>query len=78
MRMLIKIRKSPERKFLVHIPTEELSREIQRLLKMGKKSKAAKIALEKGKVLLRIPAKDPSPLPAKIILTETTVHYDLM
>lgn len=79
MKIIIRTHNSPERVYLVDLPDNELIERIMALVNDGQRTNAIKTALDKGTIIREIPQhEDIAYIRAKLILTQTTVHYDLM
>ena len=77
MKVLIKIRNSPEQRFLVELCGKKLIKEVQNLAGKGKHSKAIVTALSKGKFQTELTEKEAANATAKLILTKENARYDL-
>jgi len=77
MKVLIKIRNSPEQRFLVELSGKKLIKEVRNLAESGKYSKAIVTALSKGKFQGELSEKEARNIAANIILTKDNARYDL-
>lgn len=71
MRVLVKIHRSPEHKFLVDLRTKRLIKEVNGLINKGKHSKALMTVLSEGNICKAITDKELPHLKADLILSET-------
>jgi len=78
MKILVVIRRSPAQRFLVNLHTNKLVKEVSTLVAKKRNSQAIVTALTKGKFEREIPETESGKVDADIILTEESVHYDLM
>jgi len=78
MKVLIKIRNSPERLFLVELIEKSLIEEIKKLIWCKKYSKAMVTALSRGKFQRELSHQDIPKLDAKLILTKENARWDLV
>lgn len=78
MRVLVKIYRSPEHKFLINVKSQKLIREVNRLIERGRHSKALVTVLSKGKVLKVIRETDSPDLKVDLILTENCAYRSLI
>jgi len=77
MHVLVVIRKSPVRRFLVELHTNRLVREVARLAGKRKNSQAIVTALTKGKFEREVGESDLPGVKADLILTEENARWDL-
>jgi len=77
MKVLVKIHRSPEQRFLVSIPDKALIREVCNLIKKNKRSKAIATVLSKGRFISEVSKQDLSNVKANMIITEEYVSRDL-
>lgn len=78
MRVLVKIHRSPEHKFLINVKSQKLIREVNRLIERGRHSKALVTVLSKGKVLKVLRETDSLGLKVDLILTENCAYRSLI
>ena len=78
MRILVVIKRSPARRFLVELHTNKLVREVSTLLARRRNSQAIATTLAKGRFDREIPENEAHTIRADIILTEESVHWDLV
>ena len=78
MRILIKVRRSPEKRYLVSLLNEELINDINKLIHKGKHRKAIDEALSRGNLKQEISEEEAMRANVRLILTEKNAHYDLM
>ena len=78
MKVLIVIKRSPMRRFLVDLPTSKLVKEVAQLLSKRRNSQAITTALAKGRFNREIPENETHTIKADIILSEKSAHRDLM
>ena len=77
MKILIK-HNSPEKRTLVKLPNKKLIDEIEALISKDMRKEAVKRAFEKGEIIKELSMNDIGHADVNFILTENTVHYDLM
>jgi hypothetical protein len=77
MKVICVIRRSPAKRFLVELHTNKLVKEVSDLVAKRRNSKAIVTALSKGRFEKEIKEGETG-VKADIILTEESVHYDLM
>lgn len=77
MKIIVVIRRSPAQRFLVELHTNKLVKEVSALVAKHRNSQAIATALAKGRFEREI-GDDETKVKADIILTEESVHYDLM
>jgi len=77
MEVLVRIHRSPERRFLINVSDKKLIKEIRNLLKKNKRSKAIVAALAKGRSIVEVSAEDLPNVKADLIITEEYVSRDL-
>lgn len=78
MKILVVIRRSPARRFLVKLHTNRLIKEVSALLAKRQNSKAIATALAKGVFEREVYEGEIYNYKADMILTEESVHWDLM
>jgi hypothetical protein len=78
MKVLIKIRNSPEQRFLVELTGKKLIKEIKHLTGKGNNSKAIVTVLSKGKFQGELTQDEAANAGAELILTEENARYDLV
>jgi len=78
MKILIKIKQSPEQCFLIELSDKVLIVEVRKLLQQNKRSKAIVTALSKGKFIRGISKESLPKTSADIVLTEQNSHFDLI
>ncbi len=78
MKVLIVIKRSPAQRFLVELHTNKLVKEVSTLLARRRNSQAIATTLAKGRFDREIPENEDGKIKADIILTEESVHWDLM
>lgn len=77
MKVICVIRRSPAQRFLVDLHTNKLVKEVSALVAKKRNSQAIATALAKGRFEREI-GENETKIHADIILTEESVHYDLM
>lgn len=77
MRILITPKKSPSRKYLIHLFTKELINEVSGLIQRKMHSKAIELALSKGVFEREVPREEISNIKADLILSENNASWDL-
>ena len=77
MWVLVVIRRSPDRRFLVELHTDKLVKEVARLAGRGKNSQAIATALAKGRFEREVSVLDLPNVKADLILTEENASWDL-
>lgn len=77
MKILVVIKRSPAQRFLVELHTNKLVKEVSDLVAKRRNSQAIATALAKGRFEREV-AEGEAGVKADIILTEESVHYDLM
>ena len=78
MRILIKVRRSPGKRYLVSLLNKELINDVHTLICKGKHRKAIDEALLKGNFIKEVDEQESKHVDASLILTEKNAHYDLM
>ena len=78
MKILVVIRRSPARQFLVELHTDKLVREVAALIDKRRHSKAIVTALSKGRFERQVADEELPGVKADIILTEHNVSWDLI
>ena len=78
MKIIIITRHSPEKRTLVDLSNRKLIDEVKMLINNGMRKEAVEKALEKGNVIKELSEDDFGLVKANFILTENSVHYDLM
>lgn len=78
MKVLVVIRRSPARRFLIELHTNKLIREVKALISERRNSKAIATALAKGVFEREVHEDEIYSHKADMILTEESVHWDLM
>ena len=78
MKVLVVIRRSPTQRFLVELHTNKLVKEVSELVAKRKNSQAIATALAKGRFDREVHENEAHGIKADIILTEESVHYDLV
>jgi len=78
MKILIKIKKSPEQRFLVNIVDKKRIKEIHRLISRGSRSKAIAITLAEGTFIKEVGEQELIHTNAELILTEEYISRDLI
>ncbi|MBF0252300.1 MAG: hypothetical protein HQL29_00645 [Candidatus Omnitrophica bacterium] len=78
MKVLVRKQNSPVKRFYVDLTEEKIIEEMKSFISKCKYEKAIKVALSKGKVLREITQEEEYYLDAQLILTNSSVHYDLM
>jgi len=77
MKVLVVIKRSPPQRFLVELHTNKLIKEVSSLVAKKRNPQAIAMALTKGRLEREI-GENEAKVKADIILTEESVHYDLM
>ena len=77
MKILIKIKRSPEQLFLVGIPDKRLNKEIRTLINKKSLSKAIAEALSRGRFERELTHDELPAVEADLILTEKTTSWNL-
>jgi hypothetical protein len=77
MKILVVIRRSPAKRFLVELHTNKLIKEVSTLLAKRRNSQAIATTLAKGRFDREILENEAHAVKADIILTEESVHWDL-
>ena len=78
MKVLIIIRRSPVQRFLVELHTDKLVKEVSTLLARRRNSQAIATALAKGRFSREVHENESQDVKADIIITEESVHWDLV
>lgn len=78
MRILIKVRRSPEKIYLVSLLNKKLIDDVHKLIYKGKHRKAIDEALSKGNLIKEVDEQEAMYANVSLILTEKNAHYDLM
>ena len=78
MKVLVVIRRSPTKRFLVELHTNKLVKEVSTLLAKRKNSQAIATTLAKGRFDREVHENEARSIKADIILTEESVRWDLM
>jgi len=78
MKVLVVIKRSPSKRFLVELHTNKLVKEVARLVGKRKNSQAIMTALSKGRFEREVTDTDLPKVKADIILTEENACWDLM
>ena len=78
MKALIVIKRSPTQRFLVELHTDNLVKEISRLVARRKNSLAIVTALAKGKLGREVYEHEVHKIKADVVLTEENTRWDLM
>lgn len=78
MKILVVIKRSPAQRFLVELHTNKLVKEVSDLVAKRRNSQAIVTALAKGRFEREIHENEAHGVKADIILTEESVHWDLM
>ena len=77
MKVLIVIKRSPAQRFLVKLHTDELTREVIKLIENKKNSKAMVTALTKGRFDKVVEEDELPRVEADLILTEDGASWDI-
>ena len=77
MKVLVVIRRSPARQFLVELHTNKLVKEVATLIGKRRHSKAIVTALSKGRFERQVADEELPNIRADVILTEHNVSWDL-
>jgi hypothetical protein len=77
MKVLIVVRRSPPQRYLVHLHTEKIRREVRDLINCNKHSEAVTAAFTKGIFERLIPDDEVHRLEADLILSESNAWWDL-
>jgi len=78
MKVLVVIKRNPTQRFLVELHTNKLVKEVATLLARRRNSQAIAATLAMGRFDREIPENEAGKIKADIILTEESVHWDLM
>ena len=78
MKVLVNIGNGPVRKYIVHLPSKALVREVRDLIADKKHFKAVMTVLSKGRFEKEIPDGEFHRVKADLILCEDSVSWDLM
>jgi len=78
MKVIIKIKRSPEQYFLVSLVEEGLANEVKNLIERHKHSKAVVTALSKGRFEKELAHDELLSADADLILTEYNAMWDLV
>lgn len=78
MKVLVVMRRSPARRFLIELKTSRLIKEVKQLLSERHNSKAIATILAKGIFEKEIYEDEIRSNKADMILTEQSVHWDLV
>jgi len=77
MKVLVVIRRSPARRFLIELHTNKLVKEVSTLLAKRRNSQAIATTLAKGRFDREIHESEAHAVKADVILTEEGVRWDL-
>jgi hypothetical protein len=77
MKVLVVIRRSPAKRFLVELHTNKLVKEVSMLLAKRRNSQAIAATLAKGRFYREIHENEANTVKADMILTEEGAHWDL-
>ena len=78
MKILVIIKRSPAQRFLVELHTNKLIKEVATLIGRKRHSQAIATTLAKGRFDREVHENETHKVGADIILTEESVHWDLM
>lgn len=78
MKIFIITKNGSEKITLVKLPNEKIIAKIKSLISKRMRKKAIEIGLKKGQVIKEVSREYLGLIDAELILTENTVHYDLM
>lgn len=78
MKVLVVIKRSRAQRFLVDLHTNKLVKEVATLLARRRNSQAIATTLARGRFDREISENETGKIKADIILTEESVHWDLM
>jgi len=78
MRVLLSTRKSPPQRYLVHLFTKDLIREVRRLVYQKKHSRALAVAFKKGLLEREVGEEELNSVEADLILSRDNARWDLM
>ncbi|MDD5617640.1 MAG: hypothetical protein PHG69_00960 [Candidatus Omnitrophica bacterium] len=77
MKVLVVIRRSPAKRFLVDLHTNSVRKEVANLLAKKRNSQAIATTLAKGRFDREVLEHESGQVKADIIITEEGVHWDL-
>lgn len=78
MKILIVIRRSPAKRYLVDIPSNQLAADVKKLVVKNRHSQAMVLAFTKGRFEKEISENDLPNLKVDAILTEQNISWDLI
>jgi hypothetical protein len=78
MKVLLKIHRSPEHRFLVELKRRAHARELNQLIDKGRYIKAIDFVVAKGLFLREVAASEISEVKADLIISETNAYRDLV
>ncbi len=78
MKVLVVIKRSPAKRFLVDLHTDKVRKEVAALLAKGQNSQAIAATLAKGRFDRDVREDETHGIKADIILIGESVHWDLM
>jgi len=78
MKVIVVIKRSPTQRFLVELHTNKLVKEVSTLLARRRNSQAIVTVLVKGRFEREISENEACKIKADVILTEESVHWDLI
>lgn len=78
MRVLLSTRKSPPQRYLVHLFTKDLIREVRELINQKRHSKAIDVAFRKGLLEREVGEDEVRSVEADLILSKDNARWDLM
>ena len=77
MRILIVIRRSPAKRYLVDVPSTHLVSDVKKLVSKNKHSQAMVLAFTRGRFEKEITERDIPNIKVDAILTEHNISWDL-
>jgi len=78
MKVLIRVRRSPEKRYIVSLLNKKLISDVQDYINKGKHLKAIDEALSRGDFKKEVSEEEAMHANVRFILTEKNAHYDLM
>ena len=77
MKILVVIRRSPPRRYLVDVPSSRLASDVKKLVAKNKHSQAMVLAFTRGRFEKEITERDIPNIKVDAILTEHNISWDL-
>lgn len=77
MKILIVIRRSPAKRYLVDVPSNRLMSDVKKLVAKNRHSKAMVLAFTKGRFEREVSENDLPNIKVDAILTERNISWDL-